>query len=527
MPFDGSGNFNRTFPPGGWTGDAAAGFLIEAPRHDTHDKDLADGLSNCITKDGQTQPIADIPMNNHRITHLAEPVADDDAATLKTIKTIGEWTTSKTISGAELNGRLVFSGTGGVGLQFTVADLSWLARIGEASKTTSRLVLNDTAAGATTPGGDVATLDVYGNLNLNGSLTYNLSWADSGTAGWKTVVPGLGTRLMIDGIGAHWQGLDAATTLDNYKPAPLREWGSFYNTGGNVIHILNKGIGAVYNAIYANMNGAYRWVMYLGTNAAESGNAGSNYELYSFDNDGTAHLAMSIARLDRATSIPGLLTLGGGLNVGASFSVSGASCTSGNFVATSGVYAGSGAIISFRPNLATTTGLASINAAGDLTIDRYLTGKGVEERNGTAGSNGGQYINFDYLGGPLHAWVNTADLGVVAFTCDYRLKKDIQPLERTWDKVKALRPISFTRRNWVINEGQGPGIETRLSTNTDEPEWGFLAHELQETLLPSAANGHKDQENVVQSPNLPAIIAALTSALQEAMARIEALEAAA
>jgi hypothetical protein len=86
MPFDGSGNFNRNFPPGGWQGDATANIKIMADRHDTHDKDLADGLTNCMTKDGQSQPTANIPMNGKRIVNLADPVNPDDAATLKSVQ---------------------------------------------------------------------------------------------------------------------------------------------------------------------------------------------------------------------------------------------------------------------------------------------------------------------------------------------------------------------------------------------------------------------------------------------------------
>ena len=51
-----------------------------------------------------------------------------------------------------------------------------------------------------------------------------------------------------------------------------------------------------------------------------------------------------------------------------------------------------------------------------------------------------------------------------------------------------------------------------------------MAHELQEKLFKGAASGEKDGPDI-QSPNLLAIIAGLTKALQEAMLRIEALEA--
>jgi hypothetical protein len=60
----------------------------------------------------------------------------------------------------------------------------------------------------------------------------------------------------------------------------------------------------------------------------------------------------------------------------------------------------------------------------------------------------------------------------------------------------------------------------------DIERWGFVAHELQATLVPSASTGVKDSPDTIQSPNPWTVIAALTRALQEAMSRIEALEAA-
>ena len=66
-------------------------------------------------------------------------------------------------------------------------------------------------------------------------------------------------------------------------------------------------------------------------------------------------------------------------------------------------------------------------------------------------------------------------------------------------RVKQLRPISYTHADWGD-----------LSKADDIERWGFIAHELQETLIDSAANGHKDAENVIQSPNPWTLIAALT-----------------
>lgn len=77
MPFDGSGNFNRVM---NWVSDALANIKIVASRHDSEDDNFASGLSNCITKDGQTQPTANIPMNGKRLLNLGNPTTGTDGA---------------------------------------------------------------------------------------------------------------------------------------------------------------------------------------------------------------------------------------------------------------------------------------------------------------------------------------------------------------------------------------------------------------------------------------------------------------
>jgi hypothetical protein len=78
MPFDGSGNFNRLM---NWVNDAAANLKIRADRHDQEDNNFAAGLSQCLTKDGQTLPTANIGLNGKKIINLADPTAAQDAVT--------------------------------------------------------------------------------------------------------------------------------------------------------------------------------------------------------------------------------------------------------------------------------------------------------------------------------------------------------------------------------------------------------------------------------------------------------------
>lgn len=67
MPFNGGGVFLRVRK---WANDAAANIPIRADYHDSEDDNLASGLSQCITKDGQTTITANLPMATYRHTNV-------------------------------------------------------------------------------------------------------------------------------------------------------------------------------------------------------------------------------------------------------------------------------------------------------------------------------------------------------------------------------------------------------------------------------------------------------------------------
>jgi hypothetical protein len=154
---------------------------------------------------------------------------------------------------------------------------------------------------------------------------------------------------------------------------------------------------------------------------------------------------------------------------------------------------------------------------------------GYTVRPGSGGAVGGNNFNINWTsGGQL--WIDSSNVGTFAFTSDYRIKKEVVDLSGMWDTVKALRPIKYTQAEFSppSHLAHIEGRETEpapLFPADDIERWGFIAHELQTTLVPSAATGVKDSPDTIQSPNPWTVIAAMTKALQEAMARIEALEA--
>jgi hypothetical protein len=188
----------------------------------------------------------------------------------------------------------------------------------------------------------------------------------------------------------------------------------------------------------------------------------------------------------------------------------------------------------------------SITTGGAIQLYSFNTHAGIY------GGYGSSQHNFEWTGNLL-AWVDATMVGLLVYS-DYRTKKDIVDLHSTWETVKKLKPVKFTRQDFSTPSHKRYQMEVALksaaraeaqvrgeSTGTqnaveqdaigplvvgdDIERWGFLAHELQETLVPSAATGVKDADDVLQSPDPMAVIAALTKALQEAMGRIEALEA--
>ena len=85
MSFNGSGTFviNSAGQP------VVANTVISATTFNALTADLANGLSTCITKDGQTTPTANIPMGGFKITNLATGTAATDAATVAQIQSNG------------------------------------------------------------------------------------------------------------------------------------------------------------------------------------------------------------------------------------------------------------------------------------------------------------------------------------------------------------------------------------------------------------------------------------------------------
>jgi hypothetical protein len=247
MPFDGSGNFNRVM---NWVNDSLANIKIKADRHDQEDDNFASGLSNVITKDGQTQPTNDIPLNGHRLVNVGVPTGATDAA----IKSYVDAKLDFSTTGVPVPG----SGAA-ASIRFADADIGFGTRHVDTPTPglLNRFVWNDKPD---LSGTDVAVLTEVGNFSVNGTFT---------TTG--EIKGGLLTAASIVGIkptsgNGHvwWYGTDGSTRMILYTSADaqgagvLTVGGQAYTFGadGQFIAPVNVHAGAAWMDSGGNISGS-------------------------------------------------------------------------------------------------------------------------------------------------------------------------------------------------------------------------------------------------------------------------------
>jgi hypothetical protein len=172
----------------------------------------------------------------------------------------------------------------------------------------------------------------------------------------------------------------------------------------------------------------------------------------------------------------------------------------------------------------------------------YATTNGAEPAQFNRRTSNGNVVTFQKDAVTVGTISVTGSATSYNTSSDYRLKEDWQPMSGSIDRVKALNPVNFA---WISS---GERVD------------GFLAHEAQE-VVPEAVVGTKDavtaygnitdaegtvvQEDVVEPETLEEgqtwtkvedkpeyqgidqskLVPLLTAALQEAIAKIEILEA--
>ena len=348
-------------------------------------------------------------------------------------------------------------------------------------------------------------------------------------AAWNKVLPLAGGTL----TGALAINLAAGSAALSLKGA---------GAGGTSL-TLDRAVNSSAISIIGQMLGVNRWSVQPGNGATEStGNAGSDFAINRYTDAGTIiDTPLTITRSTGNAFFSAIVTSNGQIAVdtvagtphaflGKTGGSNRWSIQLGNATAESGSNVGAdlainrftdaGVFIDVPLMITRSNGQASFN--GRISGAAGVQATGYVTRTGTSGAYGGNNFNINF-GTGSQLWIDATNTGTITVSSDYRIKRDVAPLSSMWERAKKLRPISYKHKDWTPPWEEQ--TEQPFFRGDDTEHWGFTAHELQEDLIPDAASGRKDEEHVIQSPNPWTVLAALTKVLQEAMARIEALEA--
>ena len=167
--------------------------------------------------------------------------------------------------------------------------------------------------------------------------------------------------------------------------------------------------------------------------------------------------------------------------------------SNGQFLVGTTVISYGGRITSYQDAGASSAAVACINnvTSGSVRLVDFFRGTSTT-RIGYISANGSNVVTY-----------NTGS--------DYRLKTDVQPITGASERVQALNPVNF---EWIVS-----------GERTD----GFIAHEAA-TVVPEAVTGEKDAVDADGNPDYQGIdqskiVPLLTAALQEALTKIDSLEA--
>ena len=156
-------------------------------------------------------------------------------------------------------------------------------------------------------------------------------------------------------------------------------------------------------------------------------------------------------------------------------------------------------------------GTTSQYASSKLSVSGSIaSGTGWCTRAGTSGALGSNLFNIQWTGSPV-LWIDSTNIGNIQVSSDYRIKRNIETQTApALERVMALRPVTYQMADYGD-----------LFKSGEEIKEGFIAHEVQE-VIPSGAEGQKDEKSRIQSLRVDAILSVAIKAIQELNAKVEA-----
>ena len=150
MPFNGTGTY--TLPSGN---PVVTGTTISSTTTNNTNSDIATALTNCLTRDGQSTPSANLPMNAKKLTGLAAGTAAGDSVRYEQVRYV------LNIAGAGTNGQVLTSAGAGAPAWATLPSGGTVTSV-SGTGTVNGLSLSGTVTSS-------------GSLTLSGSLSGSLA----------------------------------------------------------------------------------------------------------------------------------------------------------------------------------------------------------------------------------------------------------------------------------------------------------------------------------------------------------------
>lgn len=192
MPFNGSGTY--TLPAGN---PVVTGTTISSTTTNNTNSDIATALTNCVTRDGQSTPSADLPMNSHKLTGLSAGTSNGDSVRYEQLTakqdTLVSGTNIKTVGGYSV------LGSGNVPVQAELVSGTNIKTVNGVSLLGS----GDLAAGANLPRSTRTSNTILSSSDkgylidiTSGTFTQTLTAAATLGNGWFCYVKNSGTGFV-------------------------------------------------------------------------------------------------------------------------------------------------------------------------------------------------------------------------------------------------------------------------------------------------------------------------------------------
>ena len=545
MSRNGSGTYN--LPAGN---PVTTGTTISSTWANNTLSDMATALTQSIAYDGQTTPIANLPMGTYAHTNVGN-------ATARTM-----YASAGQVEDGTLNYLTSVSGTNAITATAPVSLSAYVAgqtfRFIAAGANTGAVTLNLNAIGAKAVTRDGTTALVTGDILAGGvyQVTYdgtqfqltNSSNASvqvtSFSAGTTGLTPNTATTGAVT-LGGTLNVANGGTGLTSFTSGQIH-YGAFNTNANFVFDGTNLGIGTSSPAkllhLYSTGNNAYTRYQYSGSgsyfevgqgadsiayvwNATNTGMlfGTNNTERMRIDSSGNVGIGTSspssygrlVSKQSADTSVASLGLVAQASTTDTFIGIGYYSSTDVCRITSSYISTGAFKPLSFWTSDAERM---RIDSSGNLlvnTTSMLNSGQKLSILFSTGNNTGSTWKHPDATGAAAPGYLNFfnssgTQVGYIACngssttystSSDYRLKDDVQPMVGALEKVVQLNPVTYTWKNSGLH-GQG-----------------FIAHELQE-IVPDCVTGEKDatrEEEYEVTPAIPAVLDEEGNIVEEAV----------